>query len=104
MKPGLNFENSGMKLVCLAFTHSESVMWVCLGVKAMECTSRLETPPRRLTAFIHGLGGITSRSGLMLKGITRTGWMKCVNIRINCVEGSGKLPFFCVSYRLTSNY
>ena len=59
MEIGFAFENSGMKLICLAF--------YTLGKRNMglvqcqsECISRLGTPPRRLPAHIHGLGGIIS--------------------------------------------
>ena len=61
MKPGFEFENSGMKLVCMTSMLLTSVTWACSNVKAMECISRLGTPPRRLMGRIHGLGGITSR-------------------------------------------
>ena len=70
MEIGFAFENSGMKLVCLAFYSLGQRNVVLFQRASVACILHLGTPLKRLTAHTHGLGGIASMITISLRDNT----------------------------------
>ena len=79
MKPELEFENNGMKLVCLAFYSLEKRN---VGLFRRESDGMYITA-RNISKEADGSYSWAWGHYLRRGEITRTGWTKCVNIRTN---------------------